>query len=229
MRKEEKFLGIRHAQRLAERALSQMERQLRPGMTERQAAAELRAICLALPGVEQALTDMVISGPNSAGYHNFAADRVIGPGELILIDFSIVVHGWYSDMTRMYSLGEPEAEARRICEAVISAKEQTVAAAYPGVAAAFLHQTAAEVLQAHGYGAYFPHGLGHGIGREMHEAPRLNAQSRATLEEGALFSIEPGVYLPGRFGARLEDLYYMSGDGLVCLNESPAVLRVLPV
>nr|WP_326184398.1 M24 family metallopeptidase [uncultured Oscillibacter sp.] len=229
MRGEEKLPGVRHAQRLAERALSGLEGRLRPGMAEWQAAAELRALCMELPGVEQALTDMVISGPNSAGYHNFATDRVIGAGELILIDFSIVVHGWYSDMTRMYSLGEPEPEARRICDVVAAAKERAVAAAYPGVAASCLHRAAADLIQEQGYGPYFPHGLGHGIGREMHEVPRLNGQSQALLTQGTVFSIEPGIYLPGRFGARLEDLYYMSEEGIVCLNTEPAVLKILPV
>ena len=110
-----------------------------------------------------------------------------------------------------------------------NAKERAAAAAYPGGSAAALHQVAAEVIAEHGYGAYFPHGLGHSIGRKMHEAPWLNAESQARLPPGTVFSIEPGIYLPGRFGARLEDLYYMSDDGIVCLNESPAVLKVLPV
>ena len=229
MQGEERFLGVRRAQRLAEHALSRLEGCLRVGMTERQAAAAFRELCARIPGVDQALTDMVISGPNSAGYHNFAGDRVIGAGELILIDFSIVVGGWYSDMTRMFSFGDPGPEARRICGVVAEAKERAASAAYPGVSAALLHQTAAEIIGAYGYGAYFPHGLGHGIGHEMHEEPRLNGESRACLTPGTVFSIEPGIYLPGRFGARLEDLYYMSGDGMICLNESPAALRILPL
>lgn len=226
---EERLSGVRRAQCLAERAVSLLERRLRVGMTERQAAAELRELCMEIPGVDRALTDMVISGPNSAGYHNFASDRVIGEGELILIDFSVVAGGWYSDMTRMFSLGDPGPEARRICGVVAEAKTRAQEAAYPGVSASLLHRTAAQVIASRGYGAYFPHGLGHGIGREMHEEPRLNGESGACLTPGTVFSIEPGIYLPGRFGARLEDLYYMSGGGIVCLNESPAELKILPV
>lgn len=229
MDQEARILGVRHAQHLAEHAISELERHIHIGMTERQAAAKLKALCMELPGVDQALTNMVISGPNSAGYHNFSTDRVIGAGELILIDFSIVVGGWYSDMTRMFSLGPPEPEARRICDIVAKAKERAAAAAYPGESAAALHRVAAAVIAEHGYGAYFPHGLGHSIGRKMHEDPRLNAKSHARLSLGTVFSIEPGIYLPGHFGARLEDLYYMSDDGIVCLNERPAVLKVLPV
>lgn len=226
---EERISGIRRAQRLAGQAVSLLERRLRVGMTERQAAAELREICMRIPGVDRALTDMVISGPNSAGYHHFASDRVMGEGELILIDFSVVAGGWYSDMTRMFSFGDPGPEAGQICGVVAEAKAQAAAAAYPGVPASLLHRTAAEVIEAHGYGAYFPHGLGHGIGREMHEEPRLNGESQARLTPGTVFSIEPGIYLPGRFGARLEDLYYMGGEELVCLSESPAALKILPV
>ncbi len=229
MYEDEKVFGVRYAQRLAERAISEMEQYLRPGITERQAAARLKELCANMPGVEQALTDMVISGPNSAEHHNFASDRVIGRGELILIDFSIVVNGWYSDMTRMFSLGEPEPEARRICGIVAAAKERAAAAAYPGAPASALHREAAGIIENHGYGNCFPHGLGHGIGREMHEPLRLNEESRDCLTPGTVFSIEPGIYLPGRFGARLEDLYYMSGEGIVCLNERPAVLKILPV
>ena len=146
MYEDEKVFGVRYAQRHAERAISEMEQYLRPGITERQAAARLKELCANIPGVEQALTDMVISGPNSAEYHNFASDRVIGRGELILIDFSIVVNGWYSDMTRMFSLGEPEPEARRICGIVAAAKERAAAAAYPGAQASALHREAAGII-----------------------------------------------------------------------------------
>lgn len=229
MRGEKRLLGVRYVQSLAELAVSQFERQLRAGITERQAAAELRELCMRIPGVDQALTDMVISGPNSAGYHNFATDRVMREGELILIDFSVVADGWYSDMTRMFSFGDPGPEARRICGVVAEAKMRTAAAAYPGMSASLLHRTAAEIIEAHGYGAYFPHGLGHGIGREMHEDPRLNEESQACLLPGTVFSIEPGIYLPGRFGARLEDLYYMGHDGIICLSKRPAALKILPV
>lgn len=225
----ERISGIRHAQRLAEHAISEMEKYIQAGMTERQISAKLKELCMDLAEVEQALTDMVISGPNSAGFHNFATDRVVNVGELILIDFSIVVDGWYSDMTRMYSFGNPEPEAQKICEIVADAKALAVASAYPGVSAALLHKKAATRIQEYGYGKYFPHGLGHGIGHEMHESPRLNEKSTAFLIPGTVFSIEPGIYLPGRFGARLEDLYYMDEDGIACLNETPAVLKVLPI
>ena len=228
MHEEERIIGVLCAQRLAEEAIFRLEAALRPDMTEKQASACFRKICMEIPGVEKALTDMVISGPNSAGYHNFSSDRVLGTGSLILIDFSIIVNGWYSDMTRMFSFGDPEDEARRICGIVAAAKAQAVAAAYPGVAASHLHMTAASRIAENGYGPFFPHGLGHSIGREMHEDPRLNAESQALLVPGSVFSIEPGIYLPGRFGARLEDLYYMSENGIVCLNQSEAVLKILP-
>ena len=228
MHEEERIIGVRCAQRLAEEAIFRLEAALRPDMTEKQASACFRKICMEIPGVEKALTDMVISGPNSAGYHNFSSDRVLGTGSLILIDFSIIVNGWYSDMTRMFSFGDPEDEARRICGIVAAAKAQAIAAAYPGVAASHLHMTAASRIAENGYGPFFPHSLGHSIGREMHEDPRLNAESQALLVPCSVFSIEPGIYLPGRFGARLEDLYYMSENGIVCLNQSEAVLKILP-
>mgnify|MGYP002602969640 CR=1 FL=1 len=156
MHEEERIIGVRCAQRLAEEAIFRLEAALRPDMTEKQASACFRKICMEIPGVEKALTDMVISGPNSAGYHNFSSDRVLGTGSLILIDFSIIVNGWYSDMTRMFSFGDPEDEARRICGIVAAAKAQAIAAAYPGVAASHLHMTAASRIAENGYGPFFP-------------------------------------------------------------------------
>lgn len=229
MHQKDGFWGIRSAQHIAEQSLSLLETELRPGMTERQVAARFREICLAQPGVQQALTDMVISGPNSAGFHQFSADRIIRPGDLILMDFSVVVDGWFSDMTRMYSMGEPEPEARHICGITAKAKETAAALLHPGVTGAELYAAAMDVIAEAGYGACFPHALGHGIGREMHEAPSLRPENTKPIPMGTVFSIEPGIYLPGRFGARLEDLYYLDEDGAICLNTLPAVLKVLPL
>lgn len=227
MRKE-RLYGIRNAQHLAENALSELEPYIRPGMTERQISACFREICLGKAEVEQALTDMVISGPNSAGFHNFASDRHIEAGDLILIDFSIVVGGWFSDMTRMFSVGEPVPEARHICEVTAEAKERAAALLHPGVTGAELYHAAMDTIAQEGYGKYFPHALGHGIGHEMHQAPSLNADNSAPILSGTVFSIEPGIYLPEKFGARLEDLYYLDDEKVICLNETPAVLKVLP-
>lgn len=197
-------------------------------MTEVEIAARLRNICLSQPDVQQALTDMVISGPNSAGFHSFASARRIGSGDLILIDFSLVINGWYSDMTRMYAIGEPLPEARHICEVTAQAHRQAARLLRPGVTGAELYQAAMRVIDAYGYKAYFPHALGHGIGHEMHEAPSLCADNREPIPMGTVFSIEPGIYLPGRFGARLENLYYLDEKGAVCLNNTPAALKILP-
>lgn len=225
----ERFSGVRRAQQLAEHSLSLLEAELHPGMMERDAAACLRDICLSHAGVQQALTDMVLSGPNSAGFHDFASDREIEPGDLILIDFSLVADGWYSDMTRVFSLGPPPEEARRICAVTALAKERAASLLRPGVTGAELYRAAKGVLARHGYGDCFPHALGHGIGHEMHQPPSLCAGCEAPIPMGTVFSIEPGVYLPGRFGARLEDLYYLDEGGAVCLNQTPAVLKILPL
>lgn len=198
-------------------------------MTERRLATRFREICLAQHGVEQAFTDMIISGPNSAGFHNFASDRLIEAGDLILIDFSVVADGWFSDMTRMFSIGEPAPEARRICEITALAKERAVGLLHPGVTGAELYHAAMDVIAERGYGRFFPHALGHGIGREMHQLPSLRADNFTPIPPGTVFSIEPGIYLPGRFGARLEDLYYLDEEKAICLNDTPAVLKILPV
>ena len=178
--------------------------------------------------MEKALTDMVISGPNSAGYHNFSSDRVLGTGSLILIDFSIIVNGWYSDMTRMFSFGDPEDEARRICGIVAAAKAQAVAAAYPGVAASHLHMTAASRIAENGYGPFFPTASATASAVKCMRIPASTRRARPCLCPAAFSLLSRGIYLPGRFGARLEDLYYMSENGIVCLNQSEAVLKILP-
>ena len=181
MTKTERMSGVEKAQCLALEIMAEFPAKLHAGMSEKDAAEALRSLCLARPSVEQALTDMVLSGPNSTQFHRFASDRIIRPHELILIDFSIVVDGWFSDMTRMFSIGEPEPEAVQICSLLERICAEMAQAAHSGVCCGDLYDLAMEKIRHAGYGTFFPHRLGHGIGREMHEAPSLASGSPGDL------------------------------------------------
>lgn len=219
--------GVGHAQLLASQVYENFIQEIRPGQTEREMSQIMREIALSLPEVDQALTDMIISGENSSGFHNFSSDRIVGEGEPVLLDFSLVVDGWYSDMTRMFSFGEPEAEARHICQVLEEVKAELEKRAFPGKSCREFYLEAVDLLRREGYAEYFPHRLGHGIGEEMHILPSIDGDSEAVLEEGTVFSIEPGIYLPGRFGARLEDLYTVDREGCHRLGKDYATLRIL--
>lgn len=219
--------GVGQAQLLASQVYENFVQEIRPGQTEREMSQIMREIALSVPEVDQALTDMIISGENSSEFHKFSSDRVVREGELVLLDFSLVVDGWYSDMTRIFSFGEPEAEAIRICHVLEKVKSHLEERVVLGKKCSELYLEAVELLEQEGYGKYFPHRLGHGIGEEMHTLPSLDRDSKAVLEESMVFSIEPGIYLPGRFGARLEDLYTVDASGCRRLGGDHATLRIL--
>ena len=148
--------------------------------------------------------------------HARPTDRTIQPGELVVLDFGCKVDGYASDMTRMISLGDPGREALRVCTAVIGAMEAAVEMASAGRPAVDADRAARTVLESAGYAEFFPHSLGHGVGLHVHEWPRLGPTSDDVLPSNAVVTIEPGVYLPGHFGVRIEDM--------VWVNEGPAEL-----
>jgi Xaa-Pro aminopeptidase len=169
---------------------------------------------------------IVASGPNGARPHARPSDRPIGRGELVVIDFGCVVDGYCSDMTRTVSVGEPEARARDVWETVLDSQRQGVAAVAVGVECAAVDRAARDVIDAAGWGDAFLHGTGHGVGLEIHESPRVAATSTGTLAAGHVVTVEPGVYLPGVGGVRIEDTLVVTADGPVALTEFPKHLVV---
>jgi Xaa-Pro aminopeptidase len=154
---------------------------------------------------DKSFDPIVVSGVRSGLPHGAPTAAVIGRG-FVTLDFGALVNGWCSDTTRTVCVGEPTAEERRVYEAVLEAQLAGIAAVRAGVNCGAPHAAAAEVLARYGYGEYFGHGFGHGLGLEIHEAPTLSPSGEGTLPAGAVVSAEPGVYLPGRFGVRIEDV-----------------------
>jgi Xaa-Pro aminopeptidase len=170
---------------------------------------------------------IVGSGPNGANPHHDASDRVIAEGEFVVLDFGGFVAGYGSDTTRTVHVGEPSAEERRVYEVVNAAQEAAVQAVRPGVACQDVDAAARAAIGAAGYGEYFTHRTGHGIGTETHEPPYIVAGSALPLEPGMTFSVEPGVYLPDRFGVRIEDIVAVTDDGVRRLNTSTHELQIV--
>jgi Xaa-Pro aminopeptidase len=170
---------------------------------------------------------IVAAAENSALPHHDSSEREVKPNELLLIDMGAIVDGYCSDCTRTVATGELDSDAREVYELVRSAQEEALGAVRAGVAARDADAAAREPIAAAGHGERFGHGLGHGVGLEVHEAPRLSRKSDQTLEVGDVVTVEPGVYLPGRFGVRIEDLVTVADDG--CRNLSGFTKELLVV
>jgi len=197
---------------------------LRPGRTEAEVAADIAAAILDAGHATVEFT-IVASGPNGASPHHGTSDRKIAEGEPVVVDIGgAMPDGYCSDSTRVYVVGTPPAEFTRAYDALYAAQRAAVAAVRPGVPAEAVDAVARDLLTEHGYGERFLHRTGHGIGLDGHEEPYIVAGNEQPLEPGMAFSIEPGVYLAGRFGARIEDIVVCTADGVERLNTIPTEL-----
>jgi Xaa-Pro aminopeptidase len=170
---------------------------------------------------------VVGSGPNGANPHHGAGDREIAPGDLVVLDFGGALDGYGSDITRTVAVGEPTARAREVYEVVRAAQQAGVEAVAPGVPCEEVDRAARAVIEAAGYGELFFHRTGHGIGVTGHEPPYIVAGETAPLEPGMVFSVEPGIYVPGELGVRIEDIVAVTEDGVRRLNNAPRELEVV--
>ena len=217
----EEIAQIRAAAGLADRALAHIAGLLRPGVSEREVALEGEFL-MRRDGAEAAAFDIIIaSGPNSALPHAETSERELQPGDLVVVDIGARVGGYCSDMTRTYAVGEASERAQEVYRVVHRAQRQAVAAVRPGAVCRELDSLARSAIEAGGYGEYFGHGLGHGVGLEVHEAPRLGKEEEKQLVAGNTVTVEPGIYLPEMGGVRLEDLLAVTSDGAETLTESP--------
>jgi Xaa-Pro aminopeptidase len=219
--------ALRQAAAAIDRVHARMGEWLRPGRTEREVGRDIAEAILAEGHVR---VDFVIvgSGPNGASPHHELSDRVIGSGEPVVVDIGgTTVDGYCSDSTRVYTIGEPPQAFRRLYEVLSAAQQAQTEAVRPGITANELDAVGRDLITAAGYGPYFVHRTGHGIGMETHEEPYIVAGSSLSLQPGMAFSIEPGIYLPGQFGARIEDIVTCTADGGERLNRTPRELTVL--
>ncbi len=219
---------MRRAVQIAENALAALLDELRPGMTERQIAARLDKLMLDGGADAIAFPTLVQIGENADNPHGHVTDRALREGDGILIDYGCIVGGYPSDITRTVAFGEPGAQFRAVYDAVQRANAAGREAARPGVPMRAVDAAARGVIEAAGFGAYFTHRTGHGIGMDVHEPiPQIAGNVDELLQPGMTFTIEPGVYLPGIGGVRIEDNVLITADGLDVLTSFPRDLRVL--
>ncbi|MGI9621229.1 MAG: M24 family metallopeptidase [Acidimicrobiales bacterium] len=215
------LMRIRAAAAIADRSLAEVAPILSEGATEREVALALDDSMRRAGAQGPAYETIVASGPRAALPHARPTDRVIGPGDLVIIDVGAAVDGYRSDMTRSFVVGDPTAEQKRMLDVVLEAQESGKTLVCAGVSAREVDTACRSVITDAGWGEEFSHGTGHGVGLDIHEHPRLSSRTDDVLESGMVVTIEPGVYLPDRGGVRWEDLLVVTADGFEVLTESP--------
>lgn len=212
---------IRAACAIADEALAAVAPTLADGPSEQDVALALEIEMRRRGASGTSFDTIVASGPNGAKPHARPSTRRIGTAELVVLDFGCVVDGYCSDMTRTVSVGEPSLDARRVYEVVLEAQQAGCDAVRAGVTCVDVDRACREIIEAAGWGEAFSHGTGHGVGIEIHEGPRVAATARDTLASGYVVTVEPGVYVPGLGGVRIEDTVVVTDEGGTALTASP--------
>ena len=220
--------AMRKAVKIAQDALEATIPQIKIGMTEREVASEL-VMQLLKQGSEPELpfAPIISAGPNSANPHASPSDRKLQVGDLLVVDWGAAYDGYISDLTRTFAVGEVDAECQKIHKVVQEANAAGRATAKPGVPCAAVDIAARTVIESAGYGKYFTHRTGHGIGMEGHEAPYMRGDNMQILEPGMAFTVEPGIYLTNRNGVRIEDNMVITETGVESLSDMPREIRVV--
>lgn len=215
------------AQRIAERALTEVLDFIKVGRTEKEIAAYLQYKMLTFGSEKNSFDPIVVSGPNSSLPHGVPTTKAVEAGDFITMDFGCVLGGYCSDMTRTVAVGHVTEEMDKVYHTVLNAQLAGIATAKAGVTGKAVHEAAAKVIADAGYGAYFGHGFGHGLGVEVHEQPGANLNNDKPLPVGAVISAEPGIYLTGKFGVRIEDVLVIEENGCLDIMEAPKKLLIL--
>ncbi|MCK5833022.1 aminopeptidase P family protein [bacterium] len=212
---------IREAVRAAETGLKATLPHLKPGIVERDFAAELEYNMRKAGAEKNSFDTIVVSGLRSAIVHGIAADKVIEAGDFVTIDYGAFVDGWASDITRTFIMGEPTAKQREIYELVYSAQASAIKAARAGISGMKLDKIARDIIDSAGYAEFFGHGLGHGLGLLVHDSPRVSSRAENILPVNSIITIEPGIYIPEFGGVRIEDDVLILEDGCEVLTSLP--------
>ena len=221
--------ALRKAGAAIDRVHARVPEFLAPGRTEADVAADI-AKAIVVEGHSEVAFVIVGSGPHGADPHHECSDRVLQAGDVVVVDIGGAYEpGYHSDSTRTYSLGEPDPEVAQQYSVLQRAQRAAVAAVRPGVTAELVDAVARQVLADAGLAEVFVHRTGHGIGLSVHEEPYIVAGNTLPLREGMAFSVEPGIYFPGRWGARIEDIVVVTADGAESVNHRPHDLTVVPV
>ena len=224
---EEEIDAMRAAQAIAEQAPEEVLELIRPGMTEKQVMAELVYRTLRHGSEGNAFDPIVVSGPNSSLPHGVPGERMIQKGDFVTMDFGCLKEGYCSDMTRTIAVGEATEEMRNVYHIVLQAQLAGIAVARAGIPGKEIDAAARKVITDAGYGDYFGHGFGHSLGLDIHEAPNANPRGEEPMPAGAVCSAEPGIYLPGRFGVRIEDVMILRENGCEVITKAPKTLLIV--
>ena len=218
---------IKKASSIAEMAYENLLDRIRVGVTEKELALAFEWMCRK-NGAEGMSFDMIVaSGPHSSMPHATVTDRALERGDFITFDFGCVYNGYCSDMTRTVALGCVTDEQQKVYDTVLRAQLAGLSAVKAGALCSAADAAARDVIASAGYGQYFGHSLGHGVGMDVHEGPNLSPKSEATLQDGMVVTVEPGIYLPGKFGVRIEDLVVVNGQKCEILTKNSKDLRII--
>ena len=215
------------AQRIAEQGFERMLEVIRPGKTERELQLELDFFMLSHGAEALSFDTIVLTGSNTSMPHGVPGNTAVKPGDFVLMDFGAVVNGYHSDMTRTVCVGEPTEEMKHVYDTVLQAQLAGIEAVRAGIKAADLDAVSRKIISDAGYGEKFGHSLGHGVGMEIHELPFASPSSSDVLEADMIVTVEPGIYLPGRFGVRIEDFVVVREDGCFNMTDAPKQLITL--
>lgn len=221
--------NIKKAANIADRAFEHILKFIKPGLTELDIALELEFFMKKKGASKLSFEPIVASGKRSSLPHGIASDKIIETGDMITLDFGCVYNGYCSDMTRTIVLGRANDRQKEIYNIVLEAQKTSLKAVKPGITGAELDVIARNIINDNGYGQYFGHGLGHGVGLEVHELPRINARGNVPMEPGMVITIEPGIYIPNFGGVRIEDLVLATDKGYEVLSKSTKDLIELEI
>ena len=219
--------SIVKAQRISEKALEEVLKIIKPGMTESELAAELVYHMLRNGSEGNSFDPIVVTGSKTSLPHGVPGDKVICAGDFVTMDFGSLHNGYCSDMTRTVAVGHATDEMKNVYDTVLKAQLAGIAAAKAGVPGCDIDGAARKIIEDAGFGQYFGHGLGHSLGLDIHEAPNANPRNTEPMPAGAVITIEPGIYLPGQFGVRIEDMVAVEEGGCDLLTKAPKELIIL--
>ncbi len=222
---DEELDRIRKAQEIAEIAFDNILRFIKPGVTERQIARELDRVMLENGAECVSFDTIALTGKNTSMPHGVPSETKVREGDFVLMDFGAVYKGYHSDMTRTVCVGEPTDEMKKIYNIVLQAQTAAIDGAMAGITGSQLDMIAREIIEQAGYGENFGHSLGHGVGMEIHEAPNAAHKYRGKLKAGSVITVEPGIYIPGKFGVRIEDFVILTENG--CINLTKCAKNII--
>ncbi|MEK4517992.1 Xaa-Pro peptidase family protein [Paenibacillus sp. FSL H8-0122] len=218
---------MQHAAELVEEVLRQGLAHVKAGVSEIELVAELEYLMKKVGASGPSFDTMVLSGPKTALPHGVPGERLIQPGDLLMFDLGVYAGGYASDITRTFAVGEVDSRLRDIYNAVLAANEAGIAASVAGASFGSVDKAARDVIEAAGYGEYFMHRVGHGLGMDTHEYPSLHGLNTDIIQNGNVFTVEPGIYVPGLGGVRIEDDVRVTAEGPQTLTRFPKEWTVL--